>query len=267
MPKYRLLSIDLDGTLLTSDRALPRRCIDAVGRCREAGVDVLLCTARPPRSTRVFYDALGLDTELIAYNGAMIVHPPTAAVLRDVSMPSGLARRVLETVLSVEPDAVVTFEKSDQWHTDPRGAQVVTATGDAGFTPDVVCDLWECVATPVTKMLVSKDPEALRRIEAALAGPGSEQIAVTKCDDYLLQIGAAGASKAAALRECLHTRGLAPADLAAIGDAENDLPMLELAGLGMAVANAAECVRASASVVVPSNDEEGVAVAIERHVL
>jgi len=69
------------------------------------------------------------------------------------------------------------------------------------------------------------------------------------------------------LRECLHTRGLAPADLAAIGDAPNDLPMLELAGLSMAVANAAECVRASASVVVPSNDEEGVAVAIERHVL
>lgn len=267
MPKYRMLSVDLDGTLLTSDRTLPPRCVDAVGRCREAGVHVLLCTARPPRSTRVFYDALGLDTELIAYNGAMIVHPPTAAVLRDVSMPPALAQRVLGLVLAAEPEAVVTFEKRDEWHTDPRGADIVTATGDAGFTPDVVCDLWECVATPVTKMLVSKDPEALRRIEAALLQEGRDQITVTKCDDYLLQIGPAGASKAAALRECLRSRGLAPADLAAIGDAENDLPMFELAGLSMAVANAAESVKARASVVVPSNDEEGVVVAIERHVL
>ena len=267
MPQYRLFAIDLDGTLLTSDKRLTLRCINAVQRCQQEGVDVVICTARPPRSAKPFYDRLGLDTELVAYNGAMVTHPPTGAILFHRSIPPSLARPLLETVLAIDHEAIVTFEKADQWYTDARGARIVTDTAAAGFAPDVVCELWECVASPVTKMLVSRNPDTLRRVKSALDRQWAEQASVTQCDDYLLQIAAAGVSKAAALEQILIRRRLSREDLAAIGDAPNDVAMLELAALGIAVANAAQSVRAAAQAVVPSNDEDGVAAAVELHVL
>ena len=267
MPQYRLLSVDLDGTLLTTDKRLTPRTISAVQQCAQAGVAVVICTARPPRSTRPFYDELRLDTELVAYNGAMVTHPPADAVVSHRAMPSALARELLRTVLAIDDEAVITFEKADQWYTDPRGAQIITDTAAAGFRPDVVCDLWECVESPVTKMLVSKSPETLRQIESALADRLPTQVSVTKTDDYLLQIAVAGVSKSAALEEILRRRGLTRSDLAAMGDAPNDVDMLQFAALGIAVDNAPAEVKAAAQKVAPSNDRDGVAVAIERYVL
>lgn len=267
MPRYRLFAVDLDGTLLTSDKRLTPRCVEAIGSCRRSGVDVVICTARPPRSARPFYDRLGLDTELVAYNGAMVTHPPSGAVLAHRSMSSDLSRGVLETVLSVEAEAVVTFEKADQWYTDERGARIVTDTAAAGFSPDVVCELWECVASPVTKMLVSKDPGTVRGVRSALEREWAGQVSIMQCDDYLLQIAAAGVSKAAALEQTLRSRGLGRGVLAAIGDAPNDIAMLEFAAMGIAVANAPESVKGAAQAVVSSNDDDGVAAAVERYVL
>ena len=127
--------------------------------------------------------------------------------------------------------------------------------------------LRECVAGPVTKMLVSKSPETLRQIESALEEQLPTQVSVTKTDDYLLQIAVAGVSKSAALEDILRRRGLTRDDLVAIGDAPNDVDMLQFAALGIAVDNAPSEVKAAAQVVAPSNDEDGVAVAIEEHVL
>jgi len=267
MPQYHLLSVDLDGTLLTTDKRLTPCTLSTVQRCTQAGVAVVICTARPPRSARPFYDELRLDTELIAYNGAMVTHPPTDAVVSHRAMPPALAAELLRTVLEVDDEAVITFEKADQWYTDPRGAEIITDTAAAGFVPDVVCDLWECVAGPVTKMLVSKSPETLRQIESALEEQLPTQVSVTKTDDYLLQIAVAGVSKSAALEDILRRRGLTRDDLVAIGDAPNDVDMLQFAALGIAVDNAPSEVKAAAQVVAPSNDEDGVAVAIEEHVL
>ncbi len=266
MPHYRLLSIDLDGTLLTSDKRISPRTEAAVRRACDAGVEVAICTARPPRSAKPFYNALGLDTELIAYNGAMVVRPQTGEVLYHNCITSADAQDLLELVLAVDPEMIITFEKADRWYADERGAAIITDTAAAGWAPDVVCPLDECVASPVTKMLVSKDAETLARVEAALAAR-MPQLSVAKCDDYLLQIAAQGVCKENALRDLLSQRGWAPTDLAAIGDARNDAGMLLFAGLGLAMGNADESVRAAADAVVASNDADGVAEAIERYVL
>ncbi len=265
-PRFRMLSIDLDGTLLTSDKRITPRTREAVRAARDAGVRVVICTARPPRSARPFYDELGLDTELIAYNGAMAVQPGTGEVLLHKAIPAGLAQRLLAVALEVDPEMVISFEKEDQWLTDARGAAIITDTAAAGWAPDKVCSLQECVSGPVTKMLASKDAETLRRLEAALAERLPE-LSVTRCDDYLLQIAAPGVCKEAALAELLAARGWTADDLAAIGDAPNDLGMLRFAALGLAVGNAPPEVQAAADGVVASNDEDGAAEAIERYVL
>ena len=266
MARYRILSVDLDGTLLTSDKRLTPRCIGAVGRARDAGVQVIICTARPPRSAMPFYKELGLDTELIAYNGAMVTRPRTGEVLFHHCITAAEAQTLLDVTLAVDAELIITFEKADRWYADPRGANIITDTAAAGWRPDVICPLSDCVATPVTKMLVSKDADSLWRLEAALADQ-LPHLSVTKCDDYLLQIAAEGVAKENALGEVIARHGLRAGDLAAIGDAPNDVGMLLFAGLGVAVDNADAAAKAAADVVVASNDEDGVAEAIERYVL
>ena len=98
MSHYRMLSIDLDGTLLTSGKRITPRTEAAVRRACDAGVEVAICSARPPRSARPFYDALGLDAELIAYNGAMIVRltsaPDPEPASKSMFFPSGNSTNV-----------------------------------------------------------------------------------------------------------------------------------------------------------------------------
>jgi len=197
--EIKLLAVDLDGTLLRSDRTLSPANERAVRRLTEAGTMVVLCTARPPRSTVRVWQRLDLDTPIIAYNGAMVKHLGTGQVWSHYPLSVSAARVILETAWAVDREVVISLEVEDRWITDARGASIITATASEGFAPDEICNLREALTRPISKVLVSQSPDVLRELQRRLESVLPDRVQITKTEDYLLQITSRRASKAFAL--------------------------------------------------------------------
>lgn len=261
-----LVAIDLDGTLLTSDKRLSKRAVAAIAECTGRGVRVVLASARPPRSVREIYGILGLDTLQINYNGALIHDPPRGAHVFHQPIEAALARRIVKAARGVDPDVAVSVEILDRWLTDrvdPRYATEVSKS----FEPDFVGGLEALLNGPVTKIMLLAPPERLDPVRRDIAAKFGSEVALLVSDDFLLQIVHRDVDKAAALNFVAQSYGIEPANIMAIGDAPNDVGMLRYAGLGVAVDNAWEATRAVADAIVPANDADGVTHALHHFVL
>jgi 5-amino-6-(5-phospho-D-ribitylamino)uracil phosphatase len=261
-----LVAIDIDGTLLRSDKKLTRRSATAIAAACRMGVKVVLASARPPRSVREIYQCLKLDTLQINYNGALIHDPRRRRNIFHLPLSADLAKRVVRHARRAEPDIVISIEILDKWYTDHVDETLPTETSKA-FTPDFIGPLDAIVRTPVTKIMLLGLPGALARARKAVLKKFAGQIALAVSDPHLIQIIHPHADKGAALAQVAQKYGVPAERIMAIGDAPNDVGMLEYAGLGVAVANAWDAVRAAADVMVPSNNDDGVAEALRRYVL
>ncbi|MAE65869.1 MAG: hypothetical protein CMJ18_16485 [Phycisphaeraceae bacterium] len=259
-----LLALDVDGTLLRTDKTLGRPVFDAVRRAVEHDVQVVLASARPPRSLKPVAERLGLDTWQINYNGALLSRGGRNACHRP--LPPALARRVIRTARRIDPDVVVSLEILDKWYTDHFDDSLPTETS-IQFSPDFVGPLEAFLRVPVTKLMLLAPPERLGPVRDVIHGRYAGEIRMMVCDDHLIQIVRPDVDKSVALADVARRYGVDRARVMAVGDAPNDLGMLQWAGIGVAMGNAWPTVREAADVVVPSNDEHGVADAIDSHVL
>ncbi|MEM6553500.1 MAG: Cof-type HAD-IIB family hydrolase [Planctomycetota bacterium] len=266
VPAYDLIAVDLDGTLIRSDRRLNKRDVRAIQQATAAGVKVVLCTARPPRTVREVYRMLGLGTLMVNYNGAMIRQPATGENLLHLPLDGELVREVVEVAREDEPDLLVNLEVQDKWYTDRFDPQLTTATA-ATHPPDVVGPLDEVYGQPVTKLMLLAEPERLGPVRAKVARQFRNRVTVVMSDEHMAQIVHPAVDKGFALAWVAGCYGVTPDRVMAIGDAPNDAGMLRWAGLGVAVDNAWREAMDAADVVVPSNDESGVAAAIRRYAL
>lgn len=264
--KFDLLAVDLDGTLLRSDKQVSTSSLTAVRAAIEQGTRVVIASARPPRSSRAIYEQLGLDTLQINYNGALIFDPPARRVFRHEPIPGPVARAVVELGRSMHAELVVSLEVLDRWITDRVDPAYLTATAQM-FGPDGVCPLDPHLDNPVTKLMLHGPPPVLEPIGQAIVDWFGDRVSVHVSDRDLLQVVRKGVDKSYALETICGHYGIEAERVVAIGDAPNDIGMLNWAGLAIAVGNAWDITRAAADVTVPANDEDGVAHAIERHVL
>ena len=260
------MAIDLDGTLLRSDKRLALRCVAAVAEACRAGVRVVIASARPPRSVREIHRLLGLNTVYINYNGALIHDPLQARHLYHRPLPVPLARQVVDVARGMDPWLAVSVEILDRWYTDRVVEDLDTETARS-FEPDYVGPLEAFLNRPVTKLMLLAPPQRLAPVRARISRRFEGQIGVAFTDPHLIQVHHPGVCKARALQRVAQLYGIEREHVMAIGDAPNDASMLRWAGWGVAVANAWPEARAAADAVVPSNDDDGVACAIERYVL
>ncbi len=259
-----LIAVDLDGTLLRSDETIDPRTIDAIAQVRRRGVHVVLATARPPRGIVPTLRRLELDTLQITHNGALIYDASGPRIFHHAPMNAALARNVVAVTRHVAPSVSVGVEVVDKLHMIGRGPVADAKT--AGATPPDE-RRHQVLDQPITKVLMRGDTGLLGDVRLALKTglPGRIDFGVSHL--RLLQIVSHGASKADALVRVARHYHVARESVMAIGDAPNDLSMMKWAGLSVAVKNAWRDVRGAAQFVVPSNDDEGVAVAIERFAL
>lgn len=265
-PGIALIAIDLDGTLLTSDKRLSKRAVEAITRCAAQGVRVVIASARPPRSVREVYGILGLDTFQINYNGALIHDPPRNAHVFHQPIEAALAQRIVRAARGVDPDVAVSVEILDRWCTDRIDPAFETETSKA-FKPDFIGDAEAFLCEPITKIMLLAPPERLVPIRRDIAAKFGSEVTLLVSDDFLLQIVHREVDKAVALDWVAKSYGIDPANIMAIGDAPNDVGMLRYAGLGVAVDNAWEAARAAADAIVPANDADGVTHALHHFVL
>ena len=261
-----LVAIDLDGTLLRSDKRVSSAGSDAIRQCADRGVKVVLASARPPRSVRGVYEALQLDTISINYNGALIHDPVRGRHLQHRPMAVSLVRKVIDAARKTDPKCLVSIEILDKWYTDQFDPTLATETS-LHFNPDFIGPLDAFLRVPVTKLMLLAPRHRMERIRETMERRFMGKAAFAVSDDHLLQVMHKSVDKADALGFVAKHYGVAAERVMAIGDAPNDATMLKWAGLGVAMGNAWPATRQSADVVVASNDEEGVAQALSQYVL
>ncbi len=270
----QLLAIDIDGTLLDSEGRVPRANADAIARASAAGIEIALATGRRYDFARPVFEALPGPLTLILSNGAIVKTRDGTTVVRHL-LPREVARDVLGRVPHHRDGTAVTFDR-------PREGQVVFEAIDwnhprharffAANRPFVsaVSPLEACLTEDPVQLMFSGGCLEMREVFEQLRGDASYTATLTEYlhrDFSLVDIIRAGCSKGAALAEWAARRGLGPEHVMAIGDNMNDLDMLEFAGTAVVMGNACDELKARGWSVTGTNDECGLALAVETYVL
>lgn len=261
LPKIHLVAIDLDGTLLTDTKQVAQKTVNALKQVANNGVKVVIASARPPRSVRHIYSLLGLDTWQINYNGAVIWDQPSAKAVFHRPMAGALVHKIIDNARDLFEQVQVTCEIMDKWHTDRIDDTLTTETGKL-FKPDVIAPLDTFLHQPITKLLLLAEPKLIFRLEAMLAEKYPTQVSMVRTDDHMIQIMDHRVSKAIALDKVARHYHIRHANIMAIGDAPNDIGMLQLAGIAVAMDNAHRSAKEVAHWIAPSNNDHGVHAAL-----
>ena len=270
MPAFRLLAVDVDGTLLNShDRLSPATC-QAVRRAIGAGIRVVLATGR--RYGRVLHlvEPLGVDVPLITASGALIKHPADHRTLFRAEFSPSLLRDVLDVVAECGHDALLyadTHSEGFEFYyprrraSSPELAEFLALNRGLGrWCPQLTTDPPEGVFALFAMAARQPMLQLQQRLEAAF--PGALYTHVLRSPlyrGYMCEVAPAGVDKWSALCRLAQHWRIEPAAICAVGDDVNDIPMLRGAGLGVAMQNAPEQVKAVADRVAPSNDHDGLA--------
>jgi hypothetical protein len=261
--EVRLVAVDLDGTLLDSAKQVSPPTLEAIRGICQNNVKVIIASARPPRSVRHIYKLLELDTWQINYDGAVIWDEPQSRVLFHRPLGARLTRTIVDTARDLFDEVQVSVEILDRWYTDRPESTYTTETGRL-FKPDQIAPLDEFCNQPVTKLMFLAEPRIISQLEALLLRE-FPKASVIRSDPELVQIMHPDASKAAALTRVARHYGVPMAQVMAIGDAVNDIPMLQIAGVRVAMDNAHALVKLEADWVAPSNNDHGVHAALRRY--
>lgn len=256
MHPFRLVATDIDGTLIRDDGTLSRRTLDVI---HALPVPLVLVTGRPLRWLRQLYDQMPEPVPAICANGAVVYDPDTDEVLRADPLPVDILLDVTKRLRDAIPDVALAVEVDDgrsfwyeeawpvRWQGEHNAVRVLT-------TPE------ELTSAPAVKLLArsaTHQPDAFYElVSKALAGVAESTYSSSSA---LVEISAAGVTKAAGLAWLCQREGIEASEVIAFGDMPNDLPLLTWAGHSVAMGNAHPAVRAVADEVGRTNDEDGVA--------
>ncbi len=262
--EIRLVAVDLDGTLLNDSKQISQQTAGALACLCERNVRLIIASARPPRSVRQIYRDLQLDTLQINYNGALIWDELRQKPVFHRPIPGALASQIIETARDMFEETIVTCEVMDRWHTDRNDNSFTTETGKL-FSPDVIAPVQQICDQPITKLMLLGEPRIILRLEAVLLEQFDDQVSILKTDRDLLQIMDKRVSKATSLQLVAGHYGIPMQSVMAIGDAPNDVGMLQAAGIAIAMDNAHALVKDAADWIAPSNNDHGVHAALQRY--
>jgi Cof subfamily protein (haloacid dehalogenase superfamily) len=257
----RLVASDLDGTLLLPDKTLSARTIRALREVAEAGIVLVLVTARPTRTVRPLAQQLQAKGLAICANGALIYDLDGDTVVKHASCAPDVIANLMVKLRAAAPGVRFALELEGTF-----GCESGYVDWNPAVWSDspVVDDALVLCTSPVTK-LIARHPEIdvdeLIELTQALGG---DLIGATHSGGSVVEISAAGVHKASALEWLAESLGVDRQDVVAFGDMPNDLAMLQWAGHGVAVANAHPELLAAADEVTLANTEDGVAVTLER---
>lgn len=271
---YRLIALDLDGTALDQTKRVRPETRRAVERAREKGIRTILATGRHHRMAAPYHEQLGLDTPLIACNGACVFDPTTGTTL----MERPLDRERSEAILSIvrRHDVFCHIYTSEAVLYDRGDDALVAYIGSLDDDPTRllmkgfrrVPSFEEVIAggSGVLKFVLFNPNRA--PVEACLAEVERLE-GLSREWSWAIGVDVAreGNTKGRTLIDWAASQGIAPGEIVAFGDNHNDISMITAVGLGVAMGNAEPEVRAAARLVTSANDTDGIAEVLRRHVL
>lgn len=257
----RLVASDLDGTLVRSDGTISDRTRAALKAVESAGASVVLVTGRPVRWMHAIAEQTGHRGIAVCANGALVYDLHTERILESFLMDVAIAREVATTLRRQIPGVTFAAEHHDRDFAHEADYRVRWDSADAKR----VASFDDLLTQDVVKLLArhpSLGPDEF--LESACAVIGNDCTVTHSSTDGLLEISAAGVSKATGLALVASQVGVQASEVVAFGDMPNDLPMLAWAGLGVAVGNAHAAVLKAADEVTGTNDSDGVAAVLAR---
>jgi Cof subfamily protein (haloacid dehalogenase superfamily) len=263
--RIRLVLADVDGTLVTHEKVLSERTIEAVQRLHDAGILFAITSGRPPRGMAMLIEPLRLTAPIAAFNGGVIVQPDLHVleqwcVAADVVQP---------TIASLESFGLTTwvYRGSDWYVRDLAGPHVDREASTVQFAPTVV-ESYDGLEDGVAKIVgVSDDHDAVAAAVAAERDRFGDHVSASSSQSYYVDVTHPRANKGDVLRFLSRHYDIPQAGIAAVGDMPNDVLMFALAGVSIAMGQSSREVQRAARHVTTANDDEGFATAIDRFVL
>lgn len=267
--KYKILVLDLDGTLTNQKKEITPHTRDTLIRAQEAGVKIVLASGRPTYGIVPLAEELRLgDFEgyILSYNGGQIIDWTTKEMMYENVLDPQVypylhecARKNGFTILSYKDEYIVSEDADNTY---------VQHEAFLNKMPSItVPNFLDVITFPVAKCLIVGDPEPLAVLERQMKKELEGRMNVFRSEPFFLELVPNGIDKARSLAVLLDELGMKPEEMVAVGDGFNDLSMIKFAGLGVAMANAQEVVKQEADYITSSNEEDGVADVVERFFL
>jgi Cof subfamily protein (haloacid dehalogenase superfamily) len=259
-PPLKLVATDLDGTLLHTDGTVTARTRDALTAVEDLGVTVVFVTGRPVRWMDDLWEHVGGHGLAICSNGGVVYDVHARAVERARTIPAEVGTEVADVLRTAIPGTTFAVEKTDGFAKEEQFMPRVPPPPDL-----VVGALDEIFGGNAVKLLARHEDLDPEEFWAQVESEVGHLVTTTwSSTGALVEISAAGVTKASTLELLCEERDVRPVDVVGFGDMPNDLPMLAWVGTSYAMANAHPLVRELADRVAPSNEDDGVAVTLEQ---
>ncbi len=275
LPRYDLVVLDLDGTILEKEFAggYSPRVRQAIAAVQASGVPVTIATGRTLDFVRTQTPLLGITTPVVTTQGAVVGDPISGEVLFEADMPLDVARAVAEWADKTGRVTIFYFSNRDGTTTLYQNREVwQPAIYDHWFgmprrIQPSLSDLLAASDHPPLKFISVNDASAEPDLTPILQEQFGPTMHMTRTHALLIEGTAAGVDKGSGLLHLLERLKISPQRVLAVGDNDNDIPMLKLAGMGVAMGQATDKVKAAAQWIAPSIFEDGAAVAMEKFVI
>ncbi|WP_227762323.1 Cof-type HAD-IIB family hydrolase [Zhaonella formicivorans] len=265
MSRFKLIAIDMDGTLLNNDLEISPRVEEAIRRVRERDIHVTLCTGRMYASALPYARKMGLDLPLVTYNGAYVKHSGTGEILYNRNLPVEHAREVFLKAKSYGFHVNVYYQ--DRLYVEQLTERGKIYARTVRVPIHVVDDMLEFLREDPIKIVVLAEPGQLKDLEGELGAEFGDKLYITKSSSTFLEILHPEATKGRGLQAVARYLNVPRESIMGIGDSFNDLEMFKYAGFAVVMENAEPEIKSFADYITCCNDDDGVAEALEKLVL
>ena len=257
--EQHLIVLDLDGTLLTSDQQISAYTHTILTKAKQAGHEVMIATGRPYRASQQYYKQLGLKTPIVNFNGAYVHHPLLKNWgHRHSPIDMTVVKDVVESVHQYEYDNLIAEIKDDVYlHKDDRSLMKILGSGD----PMIVAgNLTNTLPSDPTSLLIHAQEENVAVIRGHLQNVHAELIEHRRwgAPFSVVEIVKKGLNKAVGIDYIAKQMGIPQSRIIAFGDEDNDLEMIDYAGIGVAMGNGIHALKSIANEITSSNNEDGI---------
>lgn len=262
----KMVIADVDGTLVTQEKVLTKRAVDAVLRLHDAGIQFSVTSGRPPRGMAMLIEPLKLMQPLAAFNGGVLIQPDLATVVDQNFLPAGVPEQAIDSIEKHGLDVWI-YTATDWFVRDVNAPHVAREQWTVKFPPKVV-KTFDGLLGRVAKIVgVSDNLEAVAKCEKDVQQAGGTHISAARSQPYYLDVTHPRANKGEVVLAMSKLLNIPSEQIATIGDMPNDVLMFKKSGVSIAMGNASKEVQASATYVTATNEDEGFAKAMEEFVL
>ncbi len=273
----KAILLDIDGTLTNSKKVITPKTLEALKKAQDQGATLVIASGRPAKGLVQYGNQLDMADHhglFVCYNGGRVVDCETDQVLVDFTMTVEEVKSVLHHIKQFDLRPVIT-EGDYMLVNDVYDCMIKDGEREFnvlqyesrmnGYILKEIPDLEEYVDFPCNKILTAADSAYLKEKFEAIRKPFEGKLSSMFTANFYYEFTPMGIDKGAALRPAMEKLGIKPEECIAFGDAENDIPMLQYAGVGVAMGNATEPVKAIADYITLSNEEDGIAEALYKY--